>query len=217
MELDKITFGLPSQDQLELINDRQNIYLDQAVKDLTAFTFPKNSSGATKSELNEIIKSLATLRENSQYMARYNYYDVNLFKFVRQEVGQITRDQPFVDMIVDGITTECLPLIFKLKYYFNRPRPRQLADYYKLKLFPRKSYTDDSPAYPSAHAYMIRLFAIAFTKKYPQFEQYFIDMVDDVCYSRLYMGLNYASDIDVGKFAAEKVASTNEFKFKFLV
>jgi hypothetical protein len=41
------------------------------------------------------------------------------------------------------------------------------------------------------------------------------DVFKDICYSRVYLGLHYQSDIDVGIFCADKVLKNKEFKEKY--
>jgi hypothetical protein len=117
--------------------------------------------------------------------------------------------------LVDSIIEDTLPLLIKLKYYHQRPRPFQLADYYKLKLFPYKSFSADSPSFPSGHSFQGKILTEVVGNHYPETYSYMKKLFDDISYSRLYLGLHYQSDIDVGIFCAEKVLELKEFKSKY--
>ena len=54
MELDAIGYGNPTIENLKGINSES--YLDSLFAELTQFTFPKNSSEATREELATILK-----------------------------------------------------------------------------------------------------------------------------------------------------------------
>jgi hypothetical protein len=50
---------------------------------------------------------------------------------------------------------------------------------------------------------------------YPKHFSFFLDVAKDVEISRLYMGLNYQSDIDFSYFVSEMIKSDKEFMAKY--
>lgn len=213
MNLDFITYGNPTEEQLPFFT--QESYLDVLFKDLSLFNFPKNSSEATKEELNQIVESISVLHNRELYIERYKIYDRNLRKYFIDGLVRGGIKEEEIKKLVDDVVNDTLPLLLKLKYHFQRPRPYQLAQYYKLKLFPFKSFSADTPSFPSGHSFQAKLLTEVIGNTYPKTYSFMQDIFDEICYSRLYLGLHYQSDIDVGIFCAEKVLMNKDFKAKY--
>ena len=213
MELDEITYGNPNNYQLGFISKES--YLDSLFEELSTYTFPSNSSEATKEELNQIVDCLKTLEGKDEYIKRYQLYDTSLSAYFKHGLIKGGESEEKVLPLIDSLIEDTKPLLSKLKFHFQRPRPFQLAEYYKLKLFPYPSRTADSPSFPSGHAYQGRILTEVIGNLYPKTYAFMKDAFNDICYSRLYMGLHYQSDIDVAIFCADKVLANKEFKAKF--
>jgi hypothetical protein len=213
MNLDEVTYGNPNNIQLGYL--KKENYLDSLFEELSTYTFPSNSSQATKEELNQIVDSINTLEGKDEFIKRYLGYDLSLSRYFKQGLIKGGEDEEKVVELIDKIMEETKPLLMKLKYYFNRPRPYQLADYYKLKLFPYPSHSNDSPSFPSGHAYQGRIITEVVGNLYPKTYAQMQKIFKDICYSRIYLGFHYQSDIDVGIFCADKVLANKEFKKEF--
>lgn len=213
MNLDLITYGNPTEEQLPYFTEES--YLDVLFKELTSFTFPKNSSDSTKEELNQIVDSLKVIHDRQNYLDRYKVYDKHLKEYFIDGLVRGGQDKEEITKLVNEIMQDTRPLLTKLKYHFQRPRPYQLAQYYKLKLFPFKSYSADSPSFPSGHSYQAKILCEVIGNRYPKTYSFMQDILEEICYSRLYLGLHYQSDIDVGIFCAEKVLKNRAFIEKF--
>ena len=104
---------------------------------------PANSSKLTEHEL----RVLSGLPEDEQYILRYD--DIfQAFKSYYEEIGA-----DFPSKKVEAGIVETAPVILKLKYLYDRPRPAQLAPIYKINL--GKVYELSSmltPSYPSGHS-----------------------------------------------------------------
>jgi hypothetical protein len=214
MNLDLVTYGNPTQEQLKYLETSN--FIDTTLFDeLTSYKFPKNSSEATKEELNQIVDSIKLLQKNDEHLNRYKTYDRYLFKYFIDGLIKGEQDAVEVKNLIESIKNDISPLLLKLKYFHQRPRPYQLAEYYKLKLFPYQSFSADSPSFPSGHAYQGKILTEVIGNLYPQTYSFMTNLFDDIMYSRLYLGLHYQSDIDVGIFCAEKVLNLKEFKSKY--
>ena len=213
MNLDLITYGNPTQEQIPLL-EKEN-YCDVLFKELIDYTYPKNSSEATIEELNAIVDALNNLQGKEQYIKRYKAYDVNLKKSFGEFILKDVEEKDEILKVINNIHDDVNPLLMKLKYYHQRPRPYQLAEYYKLKLFPYRSHSAESPSFPSGHSFQARIITEVIGNVYPQTYALMQKIFMDICYSRLYMGLHYQSDIDVGIFCADKVLALKEFKAKY--
>jgi len=213
MNIDDISYGNPNLEQLK--NLTTNNYLDVLLEELYTYTFPKNSSEATQEELNEIVSYINTLKGKEDYINRYNIYDKYLQRYFTDGLIKGGENEDEVKKIINDLFVDTKPLITKLKFKFQRPRPYQLAHYYKLKLFPFKSVSADSPSFPSGHAFQTRILTEVIGNLYPKTYSFMQDVFKDICYSRIYLGHHYQSDIDVGIFCADKVLKNKDFKEKY--
>lgn len=213
MNLDLITYGNPTQDQIKDLE--RETFCDVLFEQLIQYKYPKNSSEATIEELNAIVDALKTLDGKDAYVKRYKAYDFSLKRSFIEFILKDVEEKDEIIKLIEEIQEDVNPLLMKLKYYFQRPRPYQLAEYYKLKLFPYKSNSAYSPSFPSGHSYQARIITEVIGNLYPQTYALMQKIFMDICYSRLYMGLHYQSDIDVGIFCADKVLALKEFKSKY--
>mgnify|MGYP003643697279 CR=1 FL=1 len=213
MNLDLITYGNPTQDQI--VNLSKETFCDVLFDKLIEYKYPKNSSEATIEELNAIVDALKNLNGKDAYINRYKAYDISLKRSFIEFILKDVEEKDEIIKTIESIQEDINPLMIKLKYYFQRPRPYQLAEYYKLKLFPYSSISANSPSFPSGHSYQARIITEVIGNLYPQTYGLMQKIFDDICYSRLYLGLHYQSDIDVGIFCADKVLALKEFKAKY--
>jgi hypothetical protein len=211
--LDSITWGNPSQKHLPFLEPDKSP-LEKHIPQLIKFTFPKNSSKACREELNELVDCVEALKNDETALKRYKAYDDNFTKVMAQVIVEQNLGDKGAE-IVDKIIDETVPLIMKLKFYFQRPRPYQMAEYYKLKLFPFYSRSAASPSYPSGHALQARLICNVLGNHFPDRFDYFESLATDIQHSRIYMGLHYPSDVDYALFIADTIMRDKEFKAKF--
>lgn len=211
MVLDEVAYGNPTIEQSKLINE--DSYVDGIFSQLTSFTFPKNSSDSTKEELNQIVKAITDLKKDENLQRKYLSYDRNMPMHYQKFLEGFGVAKEEISETIFGILTDTFPLLFKLKYYFQRPRPYQLAHYYKLKLMPFTDATD--PSFPSGHAYQSKILSVVLGNYYPQVYAELQAMHEEICSSRISLGLHYQSDIDVGIYAAELVLQDQAFKIKY--
>lgn len=212
MNLNELTYGNPTKDQLAFIQG--SCMVDSLFEEFKNSVVPKNDSELVKDELNEIVDKLSIISEpdNKDFLKRYLSYDRHLI----QAISAIFR-QKGID--VEELTTEIVKdiqnLIFRLKFHFQRPRPYQVAQYYKLKLFPYKSHSAHTPSYPSGHTVEATVILNVIGNKYPTEYQYCKELIEDIAYSRFYLGLHYPSDNDGGKEIAKAILKHPEFTKKY--
>lgn len=210
--LDSITWGNPTLQQKEYL-DKKSIF-DKHIPKLIDFSFPKNSSKATREELNQLVDFTKQLRGNEQYEKRYSSYDVSLERTLAQVIMEHDLGEKGIEMI-DSLVDETIPLTLKLKFYYQRPRPYQLAQYYKLNLFPYSTITGNSPSFPSGHTLQSALIFYVLGNHFPDKFDYFERLAKDIELSRLYLGLHYPSDNDFALYCVEMIIKDKEFKQKY--
>jgi hypothetical protein len=212
MEFNDLTYGNPAHDQLGFIQG--TCLVDNLFDAFKDSVIPNNDSELVKEELNEIAECLAVVSqpENQNYLKRYLAYDRNLI----QALSSIFKQKDIeAEELITEIVKDIQNLIYKLKFHFQRPRPYQLAQYYKLKLFPYKSFSAHTPAYPSGHTIQAIVILNVIGNKYPIEYQYCKELIEDIIYSRVYLGHHFPSDNDGGRELAKAILKDPEFAKKY--
>jgi len=211
--LNQVTYGNPTH-EAKIMLEKECIVGD-LFQELIKDTFPKNDSAATKEELNEIAHSLKQLDEVSPtLLRRYLNYDKALLAYINTmlEVEGI-KENDLIKQIMGDIS----PLIIKLKYYFQRPRPYQLANYYKLSLFPMRSTSGLTPSYPSGHTIQSIVILTIIGNKHPNIYQYCSRLWEDVAQSRVSIGVHYPSDNHFSYHVAQEILKHPKFAEKYQI
>lgn len=212
MDLNQVTYGNPTKEIKEFI-EKKSIIDDLFIK-FDEDSFPFNDSELVKDELNEIVDYVNSIsdEENKAFLTRYKSYDRSLSQTIITTFKQKGID---VESICQDIIVDVRNLIYKLKYFYQRPRPFQLAQYYKLKLFPYNSFSANTPSYPSGHTLEAYVILNVIADKHPNEYQFCKEMIDDVAYSRLYLGVHYPSDNDFAIEIAKEILKHPDFTKKY--
>lgn len=212
MNLNQVTYGNPTIEH-KMYLEKDSLVDDLFFKFKDDF-FPLNDSELVKDELNDTVDYIDSIsdEENKAFLIRYKAYDRSLLQVLTTTFKQKGID---VESLCEEIIIDIRNLVYKLKYFYQRPRPFQLAQYYKLKLFPYKSYSADTPSYPSGHTLEAYVILNVIADKYPNQYQFCREMIDDVACSRLYLGLHYSSDNDFAKEIAKEILKHPKFTKKY--
>ena len=212
MNLNQVTYGNPTKEHKIFIE--QKGFMDDLFVQFDEDSFPLNDSELVKDELNEIVDLINSLsdEENKSFLARYKSYDRSLSQTIITTFKQKGID---VESLCQEIIDDTKYLIFKLKYFYQRPRPYQLAQYYKLKLFPYNSFSAHTPSYPSGHTLQAYVILNVIADKHPNQYQFCREMIEDVAYSRLYLGVHFPSDNEFAIEIAKKILQHPNFTKKY--
>ena len=216
LEDSKLGYGNPNQYDLHLL--KQETYLDSIQSELIDFFPPDNDSQETDAELQQIIQGVNSIVENEELVRRYSIYDAKLTEYISNVlVAQMPNEKVNIKALIVDILNDINPLLAKLKFKVQRPRPYQLAYTKKLFLYPIPTLFSSTPSFPSGHAYQSKIICEVLGNLYPKFHAQLTHLYNDISYSRLYMGVHYDSDIKAGLFLAEKVLLNKEFKTKYKI
>ena len=108
-------------------------------------------------------------------------------------------------------------LAMKLKLYYNRPRPYQLAPHHGIDIKYNDAIqkgTASTPSYPSGHTLSAYFAAFICSNMYPAFKNQFLQAAKMVADSRIYEGVHFPSDNDFSIYLAEKVLAPAFFTGK---
>lgn len=208
IDIDRIIFGLPTARDYELM--KQPCYLDRLLPDLQKFTPPPNSSKATFDELESLVRYTSTAR-----IKEYSIYDEGLIPYIKDLFVSAGASADFIDELTKEIMGDMVPMITKLKYFFNRPRPSQLAPYFEIILISDFSYFTNNPSYPSGHTCLTAVTCEVLGNHYPDVYSKMQELIKSVETSRLYLGVHYPSDNDMSRVVAKNVLNNPEFRMKY--
>ena len=208
MDLNEIIYGNPNINQLLYLNSDN--YLDSLLPELKSLPPYQNSSQDVLTEIDLVNTHVQLLRSSLDEIPKALNYDANFEKYIEEKLGEY----PSVSQDIVELHKEVVPLIMKLKFHYNRIRPSQLACLRKVELTPFKTYSSDSPSYPSAHAFQSKIYAEVLGNKYPKYYRALQTLAADIAKSRTYLGVNYASDISFGIYCAEVVLKHPDFRKK---
>jgi len=216
--IDVVVYGNPNYVQLPLMQTKTD--LDYLLLSIFETNCPKNYSQSVKDELAILVEyqsNFNTLSDSTQ--KRFALYDKDLAKVVKNSLAITTMPHEEIDLnsLVDEIIDYTKPLLLKIKYKYNRPRPQVLANYYRASLFPKISVSADTPAFPSGHTFQMELIKETIGALYPQTYRGLSLLADDVNEQRLYYGLHFPSDIDFAKLCAQKILSSKAWTTKYRI
>lgn len=206
---DNLLFGNPTIDIAPLL--KKETYLDTLLGELQSFAPPPNANSTE--ELQNIINCTQLLSQNNNVLDRYLYYDTNFEEYISNSLTKVGIEET-IDFIKE-IKEDIKPLLVKVKFHYQRIRPRTLATYFNLPLFPYTSYSADTPSYPSGHAFQSKVYCMVLGNKYPKYWRPLQDLADDIIKSRIYLGLHYQSDCDFAYYMADSVLNHPDFKKKY--
>jgi hypothetical protein len=206
--LNNIRYGNPTDSVYAELQTASS--LDSIIDDLKQYPFPPNESETTQDEIRELLEYQSSdEQKNDSLVNRYIDYDKDL-KDVYLEFCS-DNGIPEGAELIDAIVEDTKPLIAKLKYFYNRPRPFQMAYYYKARLIAHSSINAMTPSYPSGHVLQSRLLSEIIGSKYPQHYETLTYLANDIEKSRLFLGLHYGSDNDFARICVSKIIRNKSF------
>ena len=116
-------------------------------------------------------------------------------------------DIAFPKGLIDTLINDSRIFILRLKYLYNRPRPKQLAKH-PLVNVPMKDTELDSmktPSYPSGHSTQGFLIGRVLSDMYPDHQYNLMDLAKDISYSRNVARAHYPSDSRFGELLGDEM------------
>jgi len=143
---------------------------------------PKDNSLKTMSE----ISAIKNIPDDKKF--------VKMNDDVSKRFNEVVKDKD-----IDVLIKESVPHILKLKKYFNRPRPKDIAKTFGIKLKDIELKSMKTPSYPSGHSTQAYLISDYLKSKHPEKSKKLDKVAKDICYSRNVAKAHYKSDSNFGK------------------
>ena len=157
--------------------------------------FPENSSKKTLEE----VKYLSNIEEDREFVEEHDKVS-KVFGKLHEELGlEFNKDE------AKKYNRESAKYIMELKYKYQRPRPHQIADFYGINLNGVDLDSMKTPSYPSGHATQGYLLGMIYSERYPQYNEEFIRLGEDIAESRIIGKAHFPSDKKAGIELAEKL------------
>lgn len=204
-------YGNPNRSYIPYLNTK--LELDSLLPELTSQFLPSKEDSLE--EIKVLIDKTTALSQDEELQKRFSTFDRDFSGYLCRALIANGLNKDDLEALLTRINLEALPLVFKVKYYYQRPRPFQFANSFNMALFPFRSITSDSPSYPSTLAYQARIYTEVIGNNYPNFYAALKKLEDDVCESRISMGLNYPTDITFAQYCADLALAHPDFKKKF--
>ena len=157
--------------------------------------FPENSSKKTLEE----VKYLSNIEEDREFVKEHDKVS-KVFGKLHEELGlEFNKDE------AKKYNRESAKHIMELKYKYQRPRPYQIAEFYGINLNGVDLDSMKTPSYPSGHATQGYLLGMIYSERYPQYNEEFIRLAEDIAESRIIGKAHFPSDKKAGIELAEKL------------
>jgi hypothetical protein len=154
---------------------------------------PENDSDITKGEILEI----SSLTKKLSYADKLLVYQIDddanalLYKYIREQNISFSMDY------FRSVYRIIRPILLNIKYFYNRPRPYDLAPYYNIPINIISTETHHTPAYPSGHTVYTSLACEIIRKQYPnnlEISTALDNIVNITARCRMIQGVHYESD-----------------------
>ena len=177
---------------------------------------PPNFAESTE-EVQQLIELMNNIKKDNDFDEILDFTELFDIFFIEQGIPLIyerigispnTEDKEYLHQISKDIGA----LIMRLKEYYNRARPYQVATYSKQNLFPLPTFSGHSPAYPSGHASQSLMMCKVLSFKYPSKKEELEKIAKEIAFSRLVLGCHYPSDNKFGEYIVNQLCQKQDIK-----
>jgi len=188
--LDKLTYSdtIPKKHQDRMDGDTgifKNVDLSQYMSSPPA----KNSSNQTLKEMISLDKITMDVKLIKKADSMHKIFGEYL-----ESVGE-----KYPKKAVEVLIKDSKPIIYKLKYHYNRPRPAQIAKAYDLQFYNEPLETAKTPSYPSGHSTQGILIGKYLAARFPKHSNELMKIGDIISKSRLAANVHFPSDSIFGE------------------
>ena len=161
----------------------ENLFKNFNIKKYLDKKPPSDNSFTTMQE----IKELSKMPINKNFVKEKDN--------IKKAFSGLVDENKFVQKLID----ESAPVLLKIKKHYNRPRPKELAKKFKIKLKDVEMSSMKTSSYPSGHSAQGILIGLALSDKYPVKKNKLMKTARDISKSRNIAHAHYKSDSRFGE------------------
>ena len=214
MNLSDLRYGNLNKENEKYL-DKENLFTQQFNK-YSQFQYPNTND--TQKEINDIMKTQKHF-EKKENWEKYKKFmllcDSDIHKVFERALKKI--GVKYDGDLLENIQEELGALVMRLKDFYNRPRPFQVAYYTEQPLHNYNTISGNSPAFPSGHACQSYFLMKVMAKKNPHKEKKLERLANRIANTRVVLGVHYPSDNEFGKKIAGRLAATPQIQERFFV
>jgi hypothetical protein len=212
--IDFVRFGTPTIEQVNTM--AKSDLLDDVFAKFSDLVLPKNGSNQILKDLQNVSNAVNSLKENEKELGYYRAIDKNLYVVFQDWCARRGFETENLKDKLEPILIDVNALIYKLKYHYQRIRPKQLAELLGVDTFLSYGSTSaDSPSFPSGHSLQICVLGGLLQKAKPELSNAIEEFANQVMRSRFVMGLHFKHDIDIAKEISQEILGNVEFRRKY--
>jgi hypothetical protein len=159
---------------------------------------PKNNSEESMDEL-QLLDSLPAIKNFVKTTDDVHKHFMDFLK---------TKKLEYPKKEIKELLKHTSPIILKLKYHYNRPRPEQLAKEMGLKFHSDPLDSARTPSYPSGHAAQGRFIGRYLSDMHPKHKDELMKLGNEIGTGRLVAKVHYPSDDLFGKDVGDALYKT---------
>ena len=191
----ELTYGDPDESDIRMMGQSHPLIPIEPLE-LPLVPVPPN----TEDEILKVLEASASPKLPVQVRRLCDVDLTEPFRIVLEERGI-----PFPEEEIDEIRENLKPIVLKLKYHFNRPRPWQVAEALGIKFVFDRLASATSPAYPSGHTMASYIIAGFLVRLYPELVEEIYTAAEMVALSRIEAGVHFPSDNLYAMILAEEI------------
>jgi hypothetical protein len=187
--IDKLVFlEEPTEKHVEALNKEYKSMEGFPIEQFMNIPFPPNGSAETLAEIkhiNGIVEEVGFIKSTDNVHSHFIDGLKNLgLKYDEKKWKNVLK--------------ESLPIIYKLKYHYNRPRPAQVARELGVDFDATHLKSAQTPSYPSGHSTQGVLISLLLSDEYPEHTVEIRRLGLEIGYGRLMAKVHYQSDHNLG-------------------
>tara|TARA_Y100000385_G_scaffold182409_1_gene188405 strand:+ start:4787 stop:5425 length:639 start_codon:yes stop_codon:yes gene_type:complete len=187
---DEIIFGKPSEKHVKKMNRSFGVFEGFNMTNLYNIPPSPNSSSETLEELFELDK----IKPNPDFVRKAD----NIVEYFIERTSDLDIKKD-LKTFIESVIHDSGPIILRLKYHYNRPRPIQVAKMQGLKFHHQPLESAMSPSYPSGHTAQSYLLAYMLSDIYNKYKNRFFKIAEEISVSRNVARQHFISDSEFGK------------------
>tara|TARA_R110000787_G_scaffold54479_1_gene126754 strand:+ start:342 stop:896 length:555 start_codon:yes stop_codon:yes gene_type:complete len=173
----------------------------EMLKDFNILSFAKmKPPGDNTFDTMQEIKLINKIPFNKKLVKSYD--DIpSAFEKTAREQGIENYDKSIAEKLIK----ESVKPLLRLKFHFNRPRPKVIAKAMNIRMNDLELKSMATPSYPSGHSAQGILIARVLGDKYPSAKAAFLKTAERISYSRNIAKAHYMSDSKLGTLIGEQM------------